>query len=150
MARMEIIHPGRPHLGRATIRSPGILATHRGTGRSSNQICFRGTSPRANDLPVNWNCPIRDNDMMPRRNLDSTIQDPGEPSMRYLTSRDLLEPRTSERKLEKLRLPIPRRGWAAKILAGQQERTWWVTKKTCYQPKFRSTIWRLQVLADLG
>ena len=96
--------------------------------------------------------------MMPRRNLDWTIQhpviswlmDPSEPSMRYMTSRDLLEPHPSERKLEKLRLLILRRGWAAKILAGQQERTWWVSKKTCYQPKFRSTIWRLQVLADLG
>ena len=73
-----------------------------------------------------------------------------EPSMRYLTSRDLLEPRSGQRKLENMRPLIPRQGWAARLLAYQREDTWWATKKTCYTPKFRSTIWRLQVLADLG
>jgi len=95
---------------------------------------------------------------MPKDDFDWTIQDPviswlmdsSEPSMRYLASRDLLEPRPSQRRLENIRLLIPRKGWAAKLLAGQRENTWWVTKKTCYAPKFRSTIWRLQVLADLG
>lgn len=80
----------------------------------------------------------------------SWLLDPREPSMRYLSSRDLLQPRPSQKTLERLRADVPSRGWAAKILAGQREKTWWVTRKTCYQPKFRSTIWQLQVLADLG
>ncbi len=78
------------------------------------------------------------------------LLDPSEPAMRYLASRDLMNPRPSERSLEQLRAEVSRHGWAANILAEQREQTWWATKKTCYTPKFRSTIWQLQVLADLG
>lgn len=78
------------------------------------------------------------------------LLDSREPAMRYLASRDLLVPRPGERSLLRLRSAIPRGGWAAKILARQREKTWWARKTTCYVPKFRSTIWQLQVLADLG
>ena len=96
--------------------------------------------------------------MISRKALVWSAQDPviswlidrSEPAMRYLVSRDILEPRPGERALERLRTAIPNEGWTAKILAGQRNKTWWITKKTCYRPKFRSTIWRLQVLADLG
>ena len=70
--------------------------------------------------------------------------------MRYLASRDPLRPRPSERTLARYRAEVPTRGWVAKILARQRSKTWWATKKTCYVPKFRSTIWQLPVLADLG
>lgn len=70
--------------------------------------------------------------------------------MRYLASRDLLTRRPSERTLARLRAEVPKRGWAAKILARQKAKTYWATKRTCYGPKFTSTIWQLQVLADLG
>ena len=70
--------------------------------------------------------------------------------MRFLASRDLLARRPSERNLSLLRTQVPTRGWAAKILVKQKEKTYWATKKTCYTPKFKSTIWQLQVLADLG
>ena len=91
----------------------------------------------------------------PSRGGDQTrvldwLLEPSEPAMQYLASRDLLEPRPNERTLQRRRAQVPGRGWAAKILAKQRERTWWATKKTCYVPKFRSTIWQLQVLADLG
>lgn len=78
------------------------------------------------------------------------LLEPSEPAMRYLASRDLLGRRPTERSLARLRSEIPKRGWAAKILAKQRERTWWATKTTCYHPKFRSTIWQVQVLADFG
>lgn len=78
------------------------------------------------------------------------LLEPSEPAMRYLASRDLVTPRLSERTLARLRADVPKRGWAATILAKQRETTWWATKKTGYVPKFRSTIWQLQVLADLG
>jgi hypothetical protein len=70
--------------------------------------------------------------------------------MRYLASRDLAVPRPGERALSRLRAEVPRSGWAARILARQKGRTYWATRRTCYGPKFRSTIWQLQVLADLG
>ena len=78
------------------------------------------------------------------------LVEPSEPAMRYLASRDLLRPRLSERSLARLEAEIPERGWAARILTRQRDRTWWATKKTCYRPKFTSTIWQLQVLADFG
>lgn len=78
------------------------------------------------------------------------LMDTVEPSMTYLVSRDLMKSRTSARDLERLRALVPTGGWAGRILARQREKTWWATKKTCYRPKFSSTIWQLQVLADLG
>lgn len=89
-------------------------------------------------------------DWSARHPIISWLMDPVEPSMSYLVSRDILEPRPSARTLERLRALVSSEGWAAKILAGQREKTWWATKRTCYRPKFRSTIWQLQVLADLG
>jgi len=80
----------------------------------------------------------------------SWLMDSVEPSMTYLVSRDLLRPRPSAPNLERLRALVSTRGWAARILARQREKTWWATKMTCYWPKFRSTIWQLQVLADFG
>ena len=82
--------------------------------------------------------------------VQSWLLEPSEPSMRYLASRDLLRSLPSERSLSALRAAIPRSGWAKKILSRQKETTYWATKTTCYRPKFRSTIWQLQVLADLG
>ena len=78
------------------------------------------------------------------------LLDPSEPAMRYLASRDLVRPRPSERTLARLRAEIPNRGWATKILARQKAKTYWVTKRACYGPKFTATIWQMQVLADLG
>jgi len=78
------------------------------------------------------------------------LLEPEEPSMRYLASRDLLTRRPSERGLARLRAAVPTAGWAEHVLERQKNRTWWATARTCYQPKFQSTIWQLQVLADLG
>jgi hypothetical protein len=85
-----------------------------------------------------------------RNPVISWLMDPVEPSMTYLVSRDLLKSRPSARNLERLRALVLTKGWAARIVARQRERTWWATKETCYRPKFHSTIWQLQVLADLG
>jgi hypothetical protein len=87
---------------------------------------------------------------MSRGRVIDWLLEPTEPSIRYLTARDLFEPRPSKRTLSKLQSAIPKKGWAARILSLQREKTWWATNKTCYRPKFRSTIWQLQVLADLG
>lgn len=78
------------------------------------------------------------------------LLEPEQPAMRYLASRDLVHPRPGPSALAELRSEIPTRGWAAAILARQQERTWWETKETCYWPKVRGTYWCLAVLADLG
>lgn len=73
-----------------------------------------------------------------------------EPSMRFLASRDLLEPRPNADALRELQDAVPAGGWAASLLSRQRERTWWERKDTCYWPKVRGTYWSLEVLADLG
>jgi len=78
------------------------------------------------------------------------LLEPSEPAMQYLASRDLVHPRPSTRSLAALRGRVASTGWAEKILHRQRARTYWATKRTCYLPKFTSTIWQLQVLADLG
>jgi len=86
---------------------------------------------------------------VPQDALDWLL-DPSEPAMRYLASRDLLEPRPGERVVARLRAEVPKHGWATRILARQKAKTYWASKKACYVPKFSATIWNLQVLADLG
>lgn len=78
------------------------------------------------------------------------LLDPSEPAMRYLASRDLLSPRSGERTVARLRADVAKGSWATKIFARQRAKTFWVSKKACYVPKFTATIWQLQVLADLG
>ena len=70
--------------------------------------------------------------------------------MRYLASRDLLDPRPGAAALARLRAEVPRRGWARDILALQKKRTYWYRGTNGYLPYYRATIWHLQVLADLG
>jgi hypothetical protein len=78
------------------------------------------------------------------------LLEPSQPSMRFLASRDLLSPKPSAAALARLRAQVPQLGWAARILARQREGTWWATNRTCYYPKYRSTMWQLEVLGDLG
>lgn len=78
------------------------------------------------------------------------LLDPSEPALRYLASRDLLRPTPSAEVLRRLRVEVPRRGWAAEILDRQRERTWWERDDTCYWPRQTGTYWSLAVLADLG
>ncbi len=73
-----------------------------------------------------------------------------EPSIRYLASRDLVRLRVPRVRLDALRAAVPRRGWAAAILARQQEGTWWGRPDTCYWPRTIGTYWSLAVLAELG
>jgi len=88
--------------------------------------------------------------MSTTRDVLEWLLDPSEPAMRYLASRDLVDPRPGERALARLRAEVPKGAWAKKIFARQKAKTYWARKKACYVPKFTATIWQLQVLADLG
>ncbi len=78
------------------------------------------------------------------------LLEPQEPAVRYLASRDLLVPRPGSAVLAARRSAIAAGGWAASILARQEEATWWGRKDTCYWPRQVGTYWSLAVLADLG
>ncbi len=78
------------------------------------------------------------------------LLEPDQPSIRYLTLRDLLEKGVDESEAQEAKEAIPRHGWAADILAKQDPAGWWVREKKFYTPKYLSTNWMLLVLADLG
>jgi hypothetical protein len=78
------------------------------------------------------------------------LLDEEQPAMRWLASRDLLEPRLSESSLRRLRAEVPERGWAKRILGLQKAKTYWHLKSNGYLPYYKASIWHLQVLGDLG
>ncbi len=78
------------------------------------------------------------------------LLEPDQPSVRYLTLRDLLDKDEDDPQVQEAKEAIPRRGWAADILAKQDPAGWWVRAERFYTPKYLSTNWMLLVLADLG
>src|SRR3989441_12348285 len=72
------------------------------------------------------------------------------PSVRYLTLTRLLERPLDDPEIVAARAMIPRKGWAAEILANQDRAGWWVSGASLYRPKYLSANWILLILADLG
>lgn len=73
-----------------------------------------------------------------------------EPSIRYYTLTKIIGKSERDAEVQEARAQIGRRGWAAQILARQNERTWWDNPSHCYIPKYTSCVWNLIALADLG
>src|SRR3989442_11589158 len=73
-----------------------------------------------------------------------------QPSVRYLTLTRLLERPLDDPEVVAARAMIPRKGWAAEILANQDREGWWVSGESLYRPKYLSANWMLLILADLG
>src|SRR5436309_5923348 len=73
-----------------------------------------------------------------------------QPSIRYLALTQLLEKPEDDPDIQSAKEMIPKRGWAADILAEQKPGGWWVTQESLYRPKYNSTNWMLLILSDLG
>lgn len=73
-----------------------------------------------------------------------------EPSVRYYTLTRLVGKSEGDADVKETKAQIGKRGWVAKILARQKDRTWWDNPSHCYIPKYTSCVWNLIVLADLG
>lgn len=73
-----------------------------------------------------------------------------QPAMRYLALTELLERPEDDGEVQEARERIPKRGWAADILARQNPAGWWVSRESLYRPKYLSTNWMLLILSDLG
>jgi len=78
------------------------------------------------------------------------LMEKNEPSVRYYTLTKLVGKKEQDAEVKKTKAQIGKRGWAAKILACQEERTWWDNPTHCYIPKYTSCVWNLIVLADLS
>ena len=73
-----------------------------------------------------------------------------QPPVRYLALTQLLGRPEEDPEVSAARRMIPKKGWAADILADQRPGGWWVGEESLYRPKYRATNWMLLVLSDLG
>lgn len=71
------------------------------------------------------------------------LLEPSNPIVRYNTTTLLLKKKSQPPKLSE-------DPWVRYMFRAQKGETYWESRSTCYYPKYSSTVWRLQVLADLG
>lgn len=72
------------------------------------------------------------------------------PGVRYLALRDLVEDARALRELEAARLLAHTQGPIAQILKAMNDDGYWMERGPGYNPKYRSTVWTLSLLAQLG
>jgi len=78
------------------------------------------------------------------------LLEPENPGVRYLALRDLLEIPADDPKLKSARQSAHKEGPIAKILSNMDEAGYWVKSGPGYNPKYRSTVWSIILLAELG
>ena len=72
------------------------------------------------------------------------------PGVRYLALRDLLDLPPDDKKLKSARKSAHKEGPIAHILSKMDEDGYWQRPGTGYGPKYKSTVWALILLAQLG
>jgi len=78
------------------------------------------------------------------------LLEPGSPAVAYLARRDLLDLPSDDPELARLRAEAHRDGPIAAVLDAMQEPGYWAEPGPGYLPKYRSTVWSLVLLAQLG
>jgi hypothetical protein len=72
------------------------------------------------------------------------------PGVRYLTQRDLLELPRDDPGLKEAQIEAHKNGPIATVLDNMNTDGYWVQSGPGYNPKYRSTVWSLTLLAQLG
>jgi hypothetical protein len=80
----------------------------------------------------------------------SWLLEPGSPGVRYLALRELLDRPQGDPDLHALRTLAHTQGPIATLLAEMNEVGYWVEPGPGYLPKYRSTVWAVILLAQLG
>ena len=80
----------------------------------------------------------------------SWLLEKDEPGMRYLALRDLMDLTSDDRELRLARKAAHQHGPIAAILAKMDEDGYWARPGPGYNPKYRSTVWSIILLAQLG
>jgi hypothetical protein len=75
---------------------------------------------------------------------------PETPGVRYLALRDLLDGNAADRELKAAHRLAHTDGPIAALLAQMQPEGYWVEPGPGYNPKYRSTVWTVTLLAQLG
>ncbi|MGE5138988.1 MAG: hypothetical protein ACM3JD_05995, partial [Rudaea sp.] len=83
-------------------------------------------------------------------NANEWLLERDSPGVRYLALRDLLDLDENDRELRAARKAAHRHGPVAAILGQMDETGYWVRPGPGYYPIYRSTIWSLTSLAQLG
>ncbi len=78
------------------------------------------------------------------------LLEPESPGVRYLALRDLLELPQDDPELATARRAAHQKGPIAAILAQMDQAGYWVEPGPGYNPKYRSTVWSVIMLAQLG
>ena len=72
------------------------------------------------------------------------------PGVRYLAMRDLLDLSPDDKKLKSARKSAHKEGPIAEVLSHMEKEGYWVRPGPGYTAKYRSTVWALILLAQLG
>jgi hypothetical protein len=80
----------------------------------------------------------------------SWLLEPADPGVRYLALRHLLDLPVDDPQLQAARAAAQRDGPIGVVLAAQQPEGYWAAPGPGYNPKYRSTVWALILLAQLG
>jgi hypothetical protein len=78
------------------------------------------------------------------------LLEPDEPGVRYLALRDLLDVPCDDAELKAARKAAHRDGPIAAVLGKMEQSGFWVRPGPGYSAKYRSTVWALILLAQLG
>ena len=92
---------------------------------------------------MSWKSQLR-NDSLP------WLLESENPGVRYLALRDLLDLSPDDKKLKTARKLAHKEGPIAHILSKMNEEGWWQRAGTGYGPTYKSTVWALILLAQLG
>jgi len=90
---------------------------------------------------------------MDRKQKDASLEwllEPSDPGVRYLAMRDLIKLPADDIELIKAREEAHSRGPIARILSEMSPDGYWVKPGPGYNPKYRSTVWSIILLAQLG
>jgi hypothetical protein len=92
---------------------------------------------------MNWKNQLRGDSV-------SWLLESDNPSVRYLALRDLLDLPADDAKLKSARRQAHKEGPIAKILSRMEDEGYWVKPGPGYTQKYRSTVWAMILLAQLG
>ena len=80
----------------------------------------------------------------------SWLLEPSDPGVRYLALRDLVDRSPEDPELGEARRLAHTQGPIAAVLDQMQAAGYWVEPGPGYNPKYRSTVWAIILLAQLG
>jgi hypothetical protein len=84
-----------------------------------------------------------------QKDLTEWLLEPNNPSVRYLTLRDLLEKPETNTEVKQARQDIMRTGVVPAILEKQKKQGHWEDPERFYHAKYKGTVWQLMILAEL-